>query len=323
MARRPGRLRRLLPPVAMVFGLFLFGIALVQLGSQASPQQARVLHPGSLTMANGTAVLVYPVNYFAYRQDHIEVSYSFPEAPGDAYFVDCPGAAALAKGRLPQAPLLTFVGQRTGTFVVSYQTLPPIESYLTYDVELNRPCDAAVALVWAATTDPGQNKPDVAVLYYEAGLGGEDFVLLAMLMGGSALVTLLGGLAWARMGHTPTQVPPSDGSTVEALRAALDQVVAQLERTRKNLLFAGILGVFLWYPFLVPWSWQQAMRASDDETIALAVAGLTLAFLLALTILWAREFLRLDRHLTAWRGRLGELRTREDDLLESLEHSGG
>jgi hypothetical protein len=322
MARRPGRLRRLLPPVAMVFGLFLFGIALVQLGSQASPEQARALHPGSLTMANGTAVLLYPVNYFAYRQDHIEVSYSFPQAAGDAYFVDCPDAAALAQGRLPQDPLLTFVGQRTGTFVVSYQTLPPIEFYLTYDVELERPCDAAVALVWPATTDPAQNRPDASVLYYEAGLGTEGFVLLTLLMGGSALVTLLGGLSWARMGHT-TQAPPSDGSTVEALRAALDQIVAQLERTRKNLLFAGILGVFLWYPFLVPWAWQQANRASNDATIALAVAGLTLAFLLSLTILWAREFLRLDRNLTAWRGRLGELRTREDDLLESLEHSGG
>jgi hypothetical protein len=322
MARRPGRLRRLLPPVAMVFGLFLFGIALVQLGSQASPEQARVLHPGSLTMSNGTAVLLYPVNYFAYRQDHIEVSYAFPQTAGDAYFVDCPDAAALAQGRPPQDPLLTFVGQRTGTFVVSYQTLPPLESYLTYDLELDQPCDAAVALVWPATTDPGENRPEASVLYYEAGLGGGDFVLLALLMGGSALVTLLGGLAWARMGHT-TQAPPSDGSTVEALRAALDQVVAQLERTRKNLLFAGILGVFLWYPFLVPWSWQQANRASNDPTIALAVAALTLAFLLALTILWAREFLRLDRHLTAWRGRLGELRTREDDLMESLEHSGG
>lgn len=314
-----GRLRRVFPPAVMVVGLFLFGVSLVQLGTEADPDEARPLHAGSLTVANGTAVLLYPVDYFAFYSDHIDVQYAFPEAAGTAYFVDCYDAAALAAGHPPAAPLLEFSGLRSGAFVVSAQTLPPIDRYLNYDEEANRPCDSAVAFTWAAA-DPEPNRPEATVLYYVSGLGGEGFFLLALLMGSSALLTLLGGLAWVR-GAAPTG-PPGDGSTVEALRAALDQVVAQLERTRKNLLFAGIVGVFLWYPFLVPWAWQQAQGATDDPTIPWGVAGLTLGFLIVLTVLWAREFIRLDRQLTAWRGRLGELRTREQNLMESLEQGG-
>jgi len=314
-----GRLRRVFPPAVMVFGLFLFGVSLVQLGTEASPDEAVPLHPGSLTVANGTAALLYPVGYFGYRSDHIDVQYAFPQAAGAAYFVDCYDAAALAGGHPPATPLLAFTGLRSGSFVVSTQTLPPLDPYFSIDQATNRPCDPAVAFTWAAT-DPEPNRPEVSVLYYEAGLGSEGFFFLAVLMGGSALLTLLGGLAWVR-GSAPSG-PPGDGSTVEALRAALDQIVAQLERTRKNLLFAGILGVFLWYPFLVPWAWQQAQGATDDPTIPWGVAGLTLVFLVVLTVLWAREFVRLDRQLNAWRARLGELRSREQRLMESLEQGG-
>jgi len=113
--------------------------------------------------------------------------------------------------------------------------------------------------------------------------------------------------------------PPAEDSTVEALRASLDRMGEQLERTRKHLLLAGILGVFLWYPFLVPWAWQQAARSSDDPVVPWGVAAMTLAFLVVLTILWAREFLHLDRELNAWRGRIGELRDREEHLMDALE----
>ncbi len=84
-----------------------------------------------------------------------------------------------------------------------------------------------------------------------------------------------------------------------------------------------MLGIFLWYPFLVPWTWRQAALASDDPVLPWAVAAATLVFLIALTILWAREFLRVDRELTGWRGRMGELRRREEGLMSALEGDGG
>ena len=317
-----GRIRRLLPPAAMVLGLFLFGLSLAQLSFEVSPETAVPIHAGSLTAANGTAILLYPIDYFGYGNAHLDVNYTFPQEAGRASFVDCEDAAALARGQPARDPLLTFVGQRQGSFVVSHQTLPSGDRYLTYDEVRRTPCEPAVALEWAAGTDLAANKPTVSVLYYEEGFEGEDLLFLSILMGGSALLTLLGGLAWVRTGYAAS-APPAQASTVETLRASLDQVVVQLERTRKNLLFAGILGVFLWYPFLVPWSWQQAARVSDGPFFPWAVAGLTLLFLVSLTVLWAREFLRLDRNISAWRGRLDELRSREDHLMQTLEQDGG
>jgi hypothetical protein len=144
-----------------------------------------------------------------------------------------------------------------------------------------------------------------------------------MLMVGGALLALFGGLAWARVLGPRAVSAPAQDSTVEALRGSLDRMGEQLERTRRHLLFAGVLGVFLWYPILVPWAWQQAARASDDPLVPWAVAAMTIAFLLALTLLWAREFLALDRELNAWRGRLRELRSREQAFMDTLEHEGG
>ena len=79
-----------------------------------------------------------------------------------------------------------------------------------------------------------------------------------------------------------------------------------------------MLGVFLWYPILVPWAWQQAARASDVPIFPWAIAAMTLVFLLVLTVLWAREFARLDRELHGWRDRLKELRERETHLMDKL-----
>lgn len=316
MARRA---RRILAPLAMLLGLLLFGTSLLQLNSQANPRQEVQLNPGSLALANGTAVLLYPIDYFGFWTDRIEVAYSFPDAAGDAYVIGCEDTAALLGGDPAASPFMRFNGLREGSFVITRQTLPPLSHFYSVDQASRVPCDPAVAFVWA-TDDPTQNRPDASVLYYEAGLVGEEFFWLSLLMGSSALLTLAGGLSWVRTTHLASA--PTEGSTVEALRASLDQVVVQLERTRKHLLFAGVLGIFLWYPFLIPWSWQKAMEASGHAGTAFGVAAFTLAFLVALTILWAREFVRLDRHLAAWRSRLGQLRLREEGLMESLEQGG-
>ena len=320
-----GRLRRFAPPAALFAGLFLFGISLLVLGTEATEEGTRVLDPSSVTVSNGTALLVYPVEYYWQPTERIDVTYGFPQGPGDAYFVGCEDLRRLMGGGAPAQPALAFVNLPQGSFAVTRQTAPDLDALFTTDENgRRRYCvTSAVAFRWAAPEgDPAANRPTVTAAYHSAQLDGESFSFLAIMMGGSALLALLGGLAWARARTHDARPPPSDDSTVEALRSSLDRMGEQLERTRKNLLLAGVLGVFLWYPFLVPWAWLQAARSSDDPVIPWAVAALTLAFLVVLTVLWAREFLRLDRELNAWRGRLWELRDREEHLMDTLERAG-
>lgn len=316
-----GLLRRILPPLALFAGLFFFGVSLLLLGTSASVDEPIELEPSLVVPANGSAVLLYHIDHFR-GSDRIDVTYAFPQGPGDAYVVPCDEVSRLRAGSPPTNVLLAFIGLRNGSFAVTYQTVPEIEELQMLDQE-ERTCDPAIAFRWSAPDgDPGKDLPAVRAEYHVARLVGEDFAMLAVLMGGSALSALLGGLAWARARAHPPRGPVAADSTVEALRASLDRMGEQLERTRRHLLLAGVVGVFLWYPFLVPWSWQQAARATDDPTIPWAVAGLTLLFLLVLTLLWAREFVHLDRELSAWRGRMGELRERETGLLETLEREG-
>lgn len=322
--RRLAALRRLVPPLALFAGLFFFGLSLLLLGTQATEEASRPLDASSLTVANGTALLVYPVeSYFSSRA--INVTYLYPQAPGDAYFVGCEDIGRMREGGAPTQPLLAFQRLKEGTFLISDQTVTSRDPIFTVDEERGTyeyVCDPAVVFQWAAAgDDPGANRPSVSVIYQSARLDGGQFAALSILMGASALAALLGGLAWVR-GRTPTVWPSWGDSTVEALRGSLERMGEQLERTRKLLLLAGVLGVFLWYPFLVPWAWLQAARASDDAVVPWVAATMTLLFLVVLTVLWAREFLRLDRELNAWRGRLGELRDREAHLLDTLEQGG-
>lgn len=328
MAGRLRRLRPLVPPLVLFAGLFFFGLSLLLLGTEATEEGPRELHPSSLTVDNGTALLVYHAAYLRQNSERVEVEYEFAQTAGDAYFVGCEDLERLKAGNPPAAPLLAFTNLREGSFVVSRQTVTDrdalfVERESREGSTYLRYCEPAAVFQWAAPEgDPAPNRPNATVTYHTAKLDGEAFGFLAVLMGGSALLALFGGLAWARARtHDPRPLPDED-STVEALRSSLDRMGEQLERTRKNLLLAGVLGVFLWYPFLVPWAWQQAARSTDDPVIPWGVAALTLAFLLVLTVLWAREFLRLDRELNAWRGRLGELRDREAHLMDTLDQGG-
>ena len=312
--------RRWLPLLALGAGIFLFGLGLFAIGIEAAAEP-RELEPSALTAANGTAVLAYPTKYFGATSQRVEVSYSFPVAPGEALVVDCEGFGAVLRGE-PFTPLLAFTGLQDGEFVVSYQTLP---SGAHYDIVVDPQtgartfCEPVVVFRWALQAeDLMANHPAVSVASHTTPFDmGRSWLVLVMMTVGS-LLALLGGLGWAAQ-RRRAPAPATEDGPLEMLRASLDRMGEQLQRTRRHLLFAGVFGVFLWYPVLVPWAWRQAARTDVDVLFPWVVSGLTLAFLVVLTTLWARELHRLDQELAAWRRRMGQLREREDGLLDTLK----
>lgn len=318
MAGRLARLRRFGPPAALFVGLFVFGMSLFSLGSEASRDSVQVLEPSRLVVTNGTAVLVYPVESYSWQRATVNVSYAFPQAAGDAYFVGCQDAQLLLAGARPEQPGLAFEGLRENAFEVNAQTVG--DHLIAFQRTSRAYCAPSLAFLWEAPGgDPAPNRPAVSAVHDFGRLGTDDLDTFFATMVGGALLSLFGGLAWSRVRGARKATLPGEDSTVEALRASLDRMAEQLERTRRHLLFAGVLGVFLWYPILVPWAWQQAARASDTPLFPWAIAGMTLVFLVVLTILWAREFVRLDRELNGWRDRLKALRDRETHLMDTLD----
>ena len=252
-------------------------------------------------------------------------SYAFPAAPGDVYVVACDALDPMRRGETPAAPWLAFTHVQEGSFVISQQTLPPdARRAMIVDPRsgIVSYCDPVLAFRWGTDGgDPDANAPAVEVAYRSAAFDqGRSWLLLVLMTAGSTLA-LVGGLARAR--HRAQGPPPStEESPIEVLRASLERMGEQLETTRRHLLFAGVLGVFLWYPVLVPWAWRQAAQTGVGALFPWAVAGLTLVFLGILTLLWARALHGLDRELSAWRSRMAELRKREAGLLETLEDGG-
>ena len=317
-----GALRRVMATLALAAGLFLFGVSVLALGIEAAEVDPRPLDPSSLTSANGSALLAYHTEYSRSSSRRIEVSYLFPEAPGDVFVVACDALDPMRRGEAPAAPWLAFTQVQEGSFIISPQTLPPdARRALVVDPRtgIMSYCDPVLAFRWdVAGNDTAANQPRVDVTYHSTAFDqGRHWLILVLMTAGSTLV-LVGGLGLAR--HRSAASPPSaDESPLEMLRASLERMGEQLEATRRHLLFAGVLGVFLWYPVLVPWAWRRAAATDVGPVFPWAVAGLTLAFLAVLTLLWARALHRLDRELHAWRGRMGQLRDREASLMETFE----
>lgn len=316
-----GRFRRSLPLIALGAGIVLFALSLLVIGLEAAAEDPRELEPSALTQVNGTAVLAYPTKYFGATSQRVEVAYAFPEAPGEALVVDCEGFGAVLRGE-PFTPLLAFSGMKEHDFVVSHQTLPSGAHYdMVVDPQTGARtfCEPVVVFRWALQgEDLLTNHPTASVTSHNTPFDmGRSWLLLVM-MTASLLLALLGGLGWAAR-RQGAPAPSGEDGPLEMLRTSLDRMGEQLQRTRRHLLFAGVLGVLLWYPVLVPWAWRQAARTDVDALFPWVVSGLTLAFLVVLTTLWARELHRLDQELAAWRSRMGQLRDREAGLLDTLK----
>lgn len=320
----PGRIRRLVAPGALFAGLFFFGLSMLFLAAESHEEGRVDLAPSFFGVVNGTAIIAFPVDYHGERTERIEVAYGFPNGSGDAFLVGCADLARVRLGEPPREPLLAYMGLRNASFVANQQTVTDTSPLYPFDAQRGYALRCAPALVfrWPADgSDPSVGRPHVEASHLSADLDGENFVIYTILVGGGALLALFGGLAWARAVPRGGAIADA-GSTVEILRASLDQMGAQLERTRKHLLLGGVLGIFLWYPFLVPWAWRTAARASESRFVPWAVAALTMLFLVVLTLLWAREFHRLDRELIRWRRRMSDLRAREARLLDTLDAEG-
>ncbi|HUR62449.1 MAG TPA: hypothetical protein VM286_08825 [Candidatus Thermoplasmatota archaeon] len=317
-----GRSGRLLPPAALLAGVLLFAVGLLVLNLESAGLDPQPLDPAVFTSENGTAVLAYPTWYYGIGSSRLLVSYAFPLAPGEAYYVDCRDLDSMRHGHAPAQPLMAFTDLREGSFVVSQRTLPDAAGpYVIVDSAsgLPRQCDPAIAFQWTVGDQaPEANRPTATVAFNHRPFDQGNYGLLLAIMGAGAVLALAGGLAWARTRLQGTGVPSQEQGPLEVLRALLERMGAQLERTRRHLFLAGALGVLLWYPILVPWAWRQADRTTESPVFPWAVGGIVLAFLAILTALWIKELHRLDRELAAWRTRLAELRTREAHLMDTL-----
>ena len=328
----------------------MLGVSLLLLGVLAGEGATVPLQEASVSNNNGTITVAYPIPAYPYEEAVLEVEYAFPVAPGDAYLVNCIDHTRLVEGRPIEGPAVRREDMREGSFTSLLgreQGWPSTRYYRLTDA--TEPAMAGsgssasggggtsigsfprgteyctgvlVAFQWEASSPEAwqENRPDASVVVREMPLEGEmagALFALAILGGASALA---GGLAWGRQRDGPRA--PSDldeaAGAAETLRVMAERAEAWLARTRRYVLISGPLGIFLWYPVLIPWAWRAGREGSTSAWMPWALATGALLFLAGLTLLWAREFLRLDRELAAWREQLAELKRREDALMAEL-----
>ncbi|HWH09408.1 MAG TPA: hypothetical protein VNX21_09420 [Candidatus Thermoplasmatota archaeon] len=306
--RGPGALARL-APIAFVAGILLLGLGLLVFSLAAGWAQPRVIEYREEGVANGTAYVAYPVPFEGRSDLRLDVSFRFPET-GVAFLADCRAFAAFKEGGQPASPVRS--AGASGSFSTS---MPGGEG--PFAGEGGCPF-AYVVLAWPAPGgEAGSARPEAEVVVSSI-LADEPVGALAVastLLG--ALLASLGGVAWGRRlrrGPPPAAVP-GDESTAEALLHAVERGGHWLERTRRYLVAAGVLGVFLWYPVLLPWAWRTALRGTRERWLPWTLAGGAVVLLLVLTVVWSLEYVRIERELAAWRERVARLRQREAALL--------
>lgn len=324
----------LLAPLAFVAGLALVSFTLLMLSVGAGMAGVQHVEEYHITTNNGTATLAYPVANDLRHDSRLEGEYRFPQAPGTAMVIGCGDYAAVMAGGAPSAPAEWLVGAREGRF--SLRT-PQLHFGPASFLPPN-PGDPAplrfycgnyfVAFQWTvdpAEADPLANRPDVDLVVRTLPLDGEATAPFTIFGTAGTLLALLGGVGWARRINARRRVPPADEdeSAAETLLRVLERTGEWLERTRRSLLMAGVLGIFLWYPVLVPWAWAVGAKSSARPWMPWFLSGAVVVLLLLLSAFWAREYLRLDKELAAWRERMARLREREARLLSDAPGPDG
>lgn len=307
--RSPGPLAWL-APIAFVAGIVLLGLTLLVFSLAASGAEPQRIEYHEEGVANGTAYLAYPVPLQGRADLRLDVSFRFP-GTGAAYTTGCRDLERFKAGGAPLLQDMRTEGAR-GRFSTNVPALAP-DCPVLY-----------VVLAWDASTgDPAANRPEVEVVVSSILVDGPvgSLAVGAGILG--SLLAAVGGIGWGRRLRRPGAVEPApdDESTAEALLRAAQRGGDWLERTRRYLVAAGVLGVFMWYPVLLPWAWRTALQGTRERWLPWAMAASAGALLLVLTAVWVVEYLRIDRELAAWRERVARLREREAALL-GLENAG-
>lgn len=335
-AERTSFLRTAAPAITLV-GLVMLGTSLFLTGIFATDHVvAELRESGPASVANGTATLTYAIagEFTIPFGSYIEGSWRFPVEAGDAYVLDCVDYEELLATGSPGPDASAFPDRQQDSVRIPVEmVLRPFHVVLTEPPPPERPippglrspyCPGLYAVFqWPAEGEGWmENKPEVEVRIVRGPIlatpMGRSLLGLAAV---GAVVALGGGLAWRqeRLTRVARSDAASEESTAETLLLLTTRSEDWLVRTRRYLIIAGGLGIFLWYPLLVPWAWQLGEKATFSAWAPPAFAGGALVLLLGLTAIWAREFQRIDRELREWRERLARLRQREERLLAELE----
>lgn len=311
-------------PGLLLAGLLLFGVGVLVLTVLVNGAAITPVEPSDLYVQNGTATLSHRVSPGLSGEFRLEGEYAFPSAPGTVLVLTCDDYERLREGSSPLNPIVQRRDSVEGKFSVSSFDLgwyfgssmhpPPFRSICA---------DAAIVFRWAATdaANAAANRPTVDLAMRELPLEMPVANVMIVLCVVGALLVAVGGFLWSRRpapAHAWGAAGDEDEGTAETLLRLTAETGRWLERTRRYLVLSGALGIFLWYPVLLPLAWQAGAKASGDALLPLLLCLGVLAFLGSLTILWLREFLRLDRELRRWRERLARLQERERRLLDEL-----
>lgn len=313
------RLERL-APIAFVAGIVLFGLSILALTFTATAPGHGPVEEHETTVVGDEVVLAYPVPISPHVATRIDASFDYPRHAGDAMIVGCSGYSALLHGQEPRE-----VGPSTSGTSGRLSSATSPEAFGDTDApSLRCPFRYAIFQWDLRGEEPSANRPDVTVETAPVLLPG---VVIGVVSGTAVIglvLAIVGGTAWARRLQRVhgTETADDAESTSETLLLLIGKTGDWLTRTRRYLIAAGILGIFLWYPIVLPWAWSTALRGSSGSVYPWLLTVGALTFLLFLTVVWARAYLRLDRELVAWRDRMDRLRTREAQLLADLDASG-
>lgn len=294
----------------MVFlglGLLLFALG----ATGAEPRTYDYYEEGTV---GTTGYRAHPVPLTARGDLRLDVRYHFPTT-GEAFTAGCFDYATFRQdGR---RPLITEM--RSGGTSGGFSTNLPSYTIGGRGIEPGCPF-LHIVFAWNATqARAGPPEVEVVTSSILASLPAGILAVSLTLVG--ALLATTGGVAWSRRLDARRPPPPADAaeSTVETLMRLAESSGAWLERTRRYLVVAGVVGVFLWYPLVLAWAWARALEGGASRPTPWLLAAGALVALLALTAVWARTYLRLSRELAAWRERVARLQAREATYLASLD----